>query len=52
MPKREKAEESELEKLNVRIPAALLRSLKKRAIDRDLKLQEAVREAVTLWLKS
>lgn len=46
-----KKAEPEMEKLNVRIPAALLRQLKKRAIDRDLKLQEAVREAVERWLK-
>ena len=41
-----------MEKLNVRIPAPLLRQLKKRAIDKDLKLQEAVREAVERWIKS
>jgi predicted DNA binding CopG/RHH family protein len=50
MPRRDK-DEPEMEKLNVRIPGALLRQLKKRAIDKDLKLQEAVREAVELWLK-
>ncbi len=51
MPKREQ-DEPEMEKLNVRIPATLLRQLKKRAIDKDLKLQEAVREAVEKWLRT
>ena len=38
-------------KLNARIPTVLLRQLKVRCVERDLKLQEAVREAVELWLK-
>jgi len=51
MPKR-KDEPDGLARLNVRIPAALLKRLQKRAIDEDLFLQEAVAKAVDLWLKS
>jgi hypothetical protein len=39
-------------KLNVMIPAPLLKRLKKRAIDEDIFLWEAVAKAVEQWLRA
>lgn len=40
----------ELRQLNARVPARLVVEMKKRAIDLDVTLAEAVAEAITEWL--
>jgi post-segregation antitoxin (ccd killing protein) len=40
----------DVRQLNVRVPAGLLAEAKKRAIDLDITLAEAVAEAIAEWL--
>lgn len=40
----------ELRQLNVRVPARLVAEAKKRAVDRDITLAEAIAEAIADWL--
>ena len=43
--------EPETVKLNIRMPAALARRLKIECINRGIRIQAGVEEAVRLWLK-